>query len=178
MIAVPSPIISDPIFFEQIVSVTTIPKYYEMDLTSSFRDIIKAIEDYSMNTPVTALKNKISELSQLSSNWDGYDASAIPEKVIANCYKFIDTLIGEEGRLFLSPDDITPTSYGSLVFDMKSPNGLVSLEIGKTKIGFFTEYTDYEDFESEGEETDFRSIPTYLNKAIEILYGRKYRNAC
>jgi hypothetical protein len=179
MIAVlPSYAIPDQSFFEQFVSVTVPHTDMYADNTESFSKMIRLIEDFSMNTPVTAVKNKLSELSQLTYNWDGYGASAIPERVIKNSYKFIDTLFSEDCALYLSPEDITPTPYGSIVMDLTSVYGLVSLEIGKTQIGFFTEYEDGENFDSDGEDTDFRSIPDALKKAIDLLYGREIRSAC
>lgn len=150
---------------EKVVSVTNQDTLFDANLF-----ILQAMEDYSMVTPHTAIRNKISEIGELSDDWDGFDANAVPKLVLKNTFKFIDTLC-DNGVFEINPDDITPTPYGSIVIDLTSPKGLVSLEIGQSEIGFFTEFIDEKDFESEGEETDFRFIPKGLQEALDVLYG-------
>ena len=134
---------------------------------------ISLLKNYAMTSPKTALKNRISELDNLSDNWDGYDAIAPFKDVVKNSFKFIDCIL-DEGYL-LNEDDITPTPYGSIVLDFKTEAGIVSVEIGKSQIGFFTEFTNHIDYSSDGIETNFKQIPDALKSALELLYKRQER---
>lgn len=82
--------------------------------------------------------NKVNDLKNLPDNWDGYNAVSPDIKVIFNSLKFIkflpDVLIDE-----LNISNITPTPYGTIVFDWKSGEDEISVEIGETDIGFFSE---------------------------------------
>ena len=126
-----------------------------------------------MTNPMTAVKNRISEIDNLSDNWDGYGAIAPSQKVIKNSFKFIDTL-RKAGVDSIDPEDIYPMTYGSVVIEISNANGLVSIEIGYKSIGFFTDFEENENIYSEGVETDFRSVPEDLQQALAILrYGEK-----
>lgn len=130
------------------------------------------IQKFAMSNPLIANKNRISEISNLNDNWDGYGAVAPDKEVVNNSFRFLDTLAKLDVNNIAS-DDIYPMPYGSIVMELNSPNGMVSIEIGKHKIGFFTEFSQNEDFSSGGEDTDFRSVPGTLREAIRILrYGR------
>lgn len=120
----------------------------------------------SMSNPLTACKNRISEISKLTDGWDGYAAAAPEREVVNNSYRFLDALAGI-GVDDIDPDEIYPMPYGSIVMELYGRGGMVSMEIGRHKIGFFTECIDSSDEVcSEGEETDFKSVPEQLQKAI------------
>lgn len=139
-----------------------------LDMTlSSFDTMVRL----SMTNPMTAVKNRISEIDHLSDNWDGYDAIAPSQLVIKNSFKFIDSLV-KAGIDNIEPDDIYPMTYGSVVIELNNGNGMISIEIGQHSIGFFTDFVRHENIYSEGEETDFRSIPEDLRQALKVLrYG-------
>ncbi len=122
----------------------------------------------AMTSQIATIKNKISEVAELKDNWDGYGAVKIPKETIKNAFKFIDAF-SKEGYTVEFETEVTPTPYGSIVLDFSTINGLVSLEIGKTKIGFFTEFEYQDDFSLDATETDFRTIPEELLRAFEIL---------
>ena len=92
-------------------------------------------------------------------------ASGYPMKegVVNNSYRFVNALVGF--GIIPEADEISYTAYGNVVMDLEMPRGLVSIEIGQHKIGFFTEFENGEDYASDGIETDFKSVPEYL-KAI------------
>lgn len=131
------------------------------------------LTDYAMTSQRTALKNRISELDNLCDNWDMYDAVAPSKEVIKNAYKLLDIVIND-GYAAIKAEDIVPTPYGSIVMDFTNERGLVSVEVGKTEIGFFTEFIEGNDFASDGIETDFRSIPDVLKKVFDILYDEQW----
>lgn len=129
------------------------------------------VKKLAMSSPLTANKNRVSELSRLENNWDGYGAVSPDRNVIKNSFRFLDVL-AKEGIVDIEPDDIYPMPYGSVVIELVRKEGLISIEVGKHKLGFFTEYKSQKDMSSSGEGSDFRSIPETLRKAIRILeYG-------
>lgn len=127
-----------------------------------------ALLDLSMTNEKTAAKNRITEISRLTDNWDGNEATAPEIQVIKNSYKMIDALF-KIGVDRIDSDDIYPMPYGSVVIEINNKKGLVSVEVGRQSIGFFTDYAEHENFFSNGEDTDFRSIPEDLQKALKIL---------
>ncbi len=108
-----------------------------------------------------SIKNKICGISQLNDNWDGYGAAVPSETVVKNTYKFIDAA-HSLGYCPLSADDVTPTTYGTIVLDYSSETGLVSVEIGESKIGFFTDFIHGKNHYSNGIPTNFRIVPSRI----------------
>lgn len=139
------------------------------DEISNDKKTFVMLTDYAMTADKTALKNRISEIENLSDNWDMYGAIAPSKEVIKNAYKFSDSVINDNYLSIIKKEDIVPTPYGSIVMDFTSERGLVSVEIGKTEIGFFTEFVDGNDFASDGIRTDFRSIPEALKNVFNDL---------
>lgn len=138
------------------------------------RDIFICLADNAITSQNTALKNRISEIDNLQNNWDGYGAIVPSGVVIKNAFKFIDCIL-TEGLNAITKDDIVPTPYGSIVFDFNTDKRLVSVEIGSDQIGFFTEFVSQNDFVSDGINTDFRTIPESLRKALNNLYDEQGR---
>lgn len=93
-------------------------------------------------------------------------ASGFPMKdgVVNNSYRFVNALLGF--GIIPDVDEISYTAYGNIVIDLENPRGLVSIEIGQHKIGFFTEFEDGEDYASDGIDTDFKTIPDYLKSVL------------
>lgn len=138
-------------------------------------DTFRLITDNSMTSQKTIIKNKVSEIDNLNDNWDGYNAIAPLKEVVKNTFKFIDSLF-LEGYEDIDKDNITPTPYGSIVLDFKSDIGLVSIEIGKTQLGYFTEFINCDDCSSEGIDTDFKTIPDEIKELLNKLYERGKNN--
>lgn len=156
---------------ERIECVASVIRKESMNFLDSTLSSFDTMVRLSMTNPMTAVKNRISEIDHLSDNWDGYAAKAPSQKVIKNSFKFIDALL-KEGIDNIEPDDIYPMTYGSVIIELNNGKGMVSIEIGQHSIGFFTDFVRHENIYSEGEETDFRSIPEDLQQALAVLrYG-------
>lgn len=117
------------------------------------------------------LERTLTQFAALEEDWDGYGASVIEARVIANANNFLTTLLREFPNLQITGEDLSPTPYGSIVVDIEvTGKGLVSVEIGKEHIGYFTKYKGgKEDIISEIESSDFLSLSPLLRKAIENL---------
>ena len=142
-------------------------------MTITYETICKNL----MISPITTLKNRISEISHLDYNWNR-DGSVVPsEQVIKNAFKFMDCILILGYANYVKPEDIVPTPYGTIDVDFETGQGLVSVEIGKDQIGFFTEYVGKEDVLSDGIKTDFRTIPEILQQALFNLEEQQDANA-
>lgn len=132
---------------------------------------------YSMTSPITALKNRVSEISMLTDGWDGYGAVIPSNDVINNAFRFLDSIISNGFEGLLKSDDIIPTPYGTIGMDFESEVGLVSVEIGRTQLGFFTQYNTGQNIISEGIQTNFKTLPDELVTAISVILENEYANA-
>lgn len=141
-----------PIAIEQIISTSFIKR---PDFVCSFGIILQQLA----TAHIPSIKNRVSLLSSLENNWDGYGATKVSEVVLKNTYKFIDAVCKTSFYLYLTDENILLTPYGSIILDFKSNNGMVSVEIGSEKIGFFTDFNSNDDVYSDGILSDFRSIP-------------------
>lgn len=126
------------------------------------------LKDYMATSSRTAVKNKVSLISMLDDNWDGFGAVKPCNEVISNTYKALDAFC-EYGYCLQTDEDVYPTPYGSIVLDYKSYAGLLSVEIGKTKLGFFTDFVNGDNMCSAGIDTSFREVPEQLKKALACL---------
>ncbi len=66
-------------------------------------------------------------------------------------------------------DDITITLHGTIVVDWNISNDLVSIEIGKRQIGFFTQFETKENILEKGEAFDGKKIPHSLEKVFSAF---------
>ena len=142
----------------------------------NFQSIANLIEPvYSLSAG--RFLNRINLFGKLTENWDGHGASALNPQTLANARKFIIESIATEDILLenLELDNITPTSYGTIVFDWEIDKNIVSVEIGDTKIGFFTDFVDDGDnIISEGDFFNGRKLPENLKKAFRTLFDEIY----
>ncbi len=116
-----------------------------------------------------SLKERINVFKNFKENWDGYNGVQPSSKVIYNSIKFIDCL-SSPMLSKLNENYITPTPYGTIVIDFKESNNVVSVEIGETKIGFFTELEDYDNTIIENKNFNENIFPKELIKAFKQLY--------
>lgn len=130
-----------------------------------FDSRIKPVEENlastsSINKDIIAnvLLMEIEELGRLSDNWDGYGASAPIPTILDNAERFVKNLI-TQGLQLPNEDSMYATPYGTIVIDIQNERGIVSIEIGNEKLGFFTDYHSGENYGSEGITTDFEHIP-------------------
>lgn len=112
--------------------------------------------------------NKIHEISMLPNNWDGYNSSNVDKIVCDNASYFIQ-IIDDKIISTLSSDDITPTPYGTITFDFINDRSMVSVEVGNSKIGFFSSFSEVKDTVFDVEQAKKHGIPSELKKAFEML---------
>ena len=86
--------------------------------------------------------DRLSNISNLKNNWDGYCACQLDKIVLGNAAKFAKKV--EESGLskFLDEDNITPTHYGIIDADLVGDNGVILVEIGKVSIAYFVDFKD------------------------------------
>ena len=86
----------------------------------------------------------------------------VPSREISNnAVGFLDAL---EKRHIQCPkrDDVMPSPFGTVIVDFETKRGLVSVEVGRTKIGYFTDFEDGINEESDGIITNFKDVPIQL----------------
>lgn len=115
-----------------------------------------------------SVKNKISAFLMLEENWDGYGATRLSECVAKNAFKFLDAA-RSCGYCPSTDDDVTLTPYGTIVIDYSSEAGLVSVEIGLKKIGYFTDFENGVNHYSKGIVTSFRTVPQRIKDNLSRL---------
>lgn len=134
--------------------------------------------NYNSEDNIKKCWTRIDEIEHLAENWDGYGASAPIKVVCDNARTFLQTLLNSN-CLIPHFEDISPTPYGSIVFDVypdKEDKDLVSIEIGSYSSGFFTDYQHGINSGSDGYKTDFKSIPYFLNEHINLNYIKMNKN--
>ena len=69
-------------------------------------------------------------------------------------------------RIPVDSDDVVLTPYGTVDMDLHTRRGLVSVEIGNSQIGYFTEFEVGGDFSSDGINTTFKEVPAELQDVL------------
>lgn len=112
---------------------------------------------------------KIAELSELEKNWDSYDGIPISKQIIDNTMEFLEKLPNYFTKE-LKADNITATPHGTIVLDFWNDSAeLISIEVGSTKIGYFTELVDpLRSFV--GEDFEVNQIPLELIQLFRDIY--------
>jgi hypothetical protein len=112
---------------------------------------------------------KIKSFQSLDNNWDGYGAAVPDSRVVSNSIAFLNSL-PQSIVSDINKDNLVPTPYGTVVIDLAFNKELVSIEIGETKIGFFSEFEDGNDIKLEGTLFNQDNLPLELLQAIKRLY--------
>lgn len=103
---------------------------------------------------------------------DGGIAEGPSDKVIENSINFVKGLPTYYQRM-IDPDDcITATGHGTIVFDWYYKKNFVSVEIGTTLLGWFSDLPDGSNPSSDGvliQETP----PTQIIKCLDLVYDRR-----
>jgi len=119
--------------------------------------------------PDLEILKRLNSISQLRQNWDGYNAVAPEYSVIHNSLAFLRNLPAPI-KYGLRQDDLTPTPYGTIVFDFICDSETVSVEIGEKLIGFYTEFINGNDISLESKFYNQDAIPPELMEVFERLY--------
>lgn len=130
---------------------------------------------YKLSNPVTYNKRDVIvhncyKLTEIENDWDGFSAVAPYNECVNNCIKFINKLPSEIiDELIVG--DITPTNYGTVTLNLSNKfNEIVSIEFGKTKIGFYSRFNDETNYQIDEIRFNNYSLPSKLTSAISKLY--------
>lgn len=84
----------------------------------------------------------LNQIQRIQENWDGYGAKAPVQATIENAIRLLKYLPNEYQKM-LNTDELSITPYGTVTMDWaKNENSYISIEIGSTKIGFFSKTLD------------------------------------
>ena len=132
----------------------------DVELSSAFMSIPKSNDQWFDN----ALEG-MERVASLPDNWDGYGASRVSEGVLANANTFLSNLnclvAGNWNSL-----EITASPYGTVICDFMTKNGLVSVELSESKIGYFTDFVDGQNFATDGIDFIGNAIPQTLQDLL------------
>lgn len=101
---------------------------------------------------------------------DGFSGTSPSKECQDNAIKFISALPKYYQEILKPSVHITPQPNGAITIDWYYMKQFVSVEIGDSKIGFFTDFNDGINPEGNG---DFESIRDVVVAALNKLYNRK-----
>lgn len=127
--------------------------------------IIQESASISEESPYQRMSRFVKNLSTLPEKMVGLDFVVPSENIVDNAVLFLSAM-ERAGLNCPEMGSVLPSVFGTIIIDYQVERGLVSLEIGNTKIGFFTYYEDGINEESDGILTDFSSIPSPLLKHL------------
>jgi len=108
----------------------------------------------------------INLFKNIPENWDGFGAKSPNQIVIDNTINFIK-LIPSEYQEMLNIDNVIISPYGTIIIDLLNNDYFISIEIGMSKIGFFSETPDGENPYEQNIELKTNEIP---HQIISTLY--------
>ena len=130
---------------------------------------------HKFNVPVEL--NPVSEkilflegLKKIEPNWDGYNAKTPEEQTVDNAILFIQLLpVDRQKALFT--DELNLTPYGTVTLEWKAKGvNFLSIEIGKSKIGYLSETEDGENPFKESIDFDNHQIPEDVLRVFEKVF--------
>lgn len=156
--------------------------YYD---TSSFSVIDERLSQYSNRLipighylkpiELNPLDDKLYYLNQfnnISDNWDGYGAKAPHQNAIKNAIGFLKILPSGYQKL-LNIEEVNITPYGTIVMEwFKDDNNYISIEIGSSKIGFFSETPDGENPLAHSLEFTQNEVPHQILPTFKKVYSK------
>ena len=74
----------------------------------------------------------------------------------------IASLLEKDNLAFPAVEDIQVMPYGTIVMDISVPKGIVSVEIGASMLGYFTDFEDGENYGTEGVPFSEKVLPKDL----------------
>jgi len=129
---------------------------------------LKPVELSPLNDKLTYLN----QFSKVQNNWDGYGAKTPNENAIKNAMNFLRLLpAGYQKMLNLEEVNITP--YGTIVMEWyKDEKHFISIEIGNSKIGFFSETPDGENPLEQSIEFTSNEVPHQVIPVFTKVFSR------
>ncbi len=131
-------------------------------------------EDFELYYPVkfdmlSILVNQIEKFHNFSKEQWEYSGYKMPEGVtFDNTIGFLSSI--PEAYLFnLNPENIEPTPYGTFVLEFSNNQNLISVEIGKNKLGYFNKLLGQVISSSDGINFDADNLPKEIMDAFEKM---------
>ncbi|MGV3684384.1 MAG: hypothetical protein ACO1NS_02075 [Daejeonella sp.] len=117
--------------------------------------------------PLSPLTWKVDQFNAIKlEKWDDADYLK-PVPATFNNVKGFLVSVGSELLLHLRPEDLDITSYGTFTLDFYFGKDLISIEIGKDKIGYYSKSDKLQSSVLTGVYFDGDSIPTEISSAFE-----------
>lgn len=107
----------------------------------------------------------INNIEKLKFNWDGDGAEAPNKDAMENARHLIMKLSPQDIS-HLDVNDIYPSTYGSIIMDFEMERGVVSVELGDKTLGFYTDFSEGDNYAAEGISTEFEYVPEILQKYL------------
>ena len=132
-------------------------------------------DDLAQTIPIqfsnkTALFNQLEALSHLEDGWDGFDGIPPYSEAISNASKFLSR-VPLDFIEKIALEDIYPTNHGTVVIDLINQNNeKVSIEFGRTKIGFYTDFQSEHNYRLDSVSYNYNNLPPDLLSAVTELY--------
>lgn len=105
-------------------------------------------------------------------NDDGGFAERPTPAVIENSINFVKSLPGYYQRMIDPEDCITATGHGTVTIDWYYRKHFISVEIGNTKIGWFSDLPDGSNSSSDGISISDKTPPEIVS-ALNKIYSRR-----
>ncbi len=136
-------------------------------------DIVNGNDNYvcfESNKLNENISKRISEISSLKVNWDGYGGSA-PSK---NTIELVNSFLIELPQKYIDLihfEDIVPTSHGTVRIEWEKEGYFVSIEIGENGSGYYSELLHGEEPYNDNLESVTNPVPYEFLEALEKLYN-------
>lgn len=151
----------------KIYAESNVPEIEQRDIQKTMGDIQESqdpiIDDSAVSeeSPYNLIKSFVKNLTTLPKDLPGLDFVVPSKEITDNTLHFLNAM-EDAGLPCPEMGSVMPSVFGTFVIDAMVERGLVSIEIGRTKVGFFTDYEDGINEESDGIVTNFETIPEVL----------------
>lgn len=155
-------------FKSPVINDITIEQTSDVELVYDCIEYSKPIVHYSKG----GLVSHIETFTNLGSNWNGPNTEPPSLQTIINTIDLVQNIQTELLNSFLTEEDITPTSHGTIALEFENRKGdIVNIEIGDK---FYSVYSDIKDYsrniEFENHNYLLNFIPQQVVSAIKALY--------
>jgi len=114
----------------------------------------------------------MNQFKKVGDNWDGYGAKAPSEMAIKNAISFLKLLPAGYQKM-LNLDEVNITPYGTVVMEWyKDENHFLSIEVGNSKIGFFSETPDGENPLEQSIQFISNEVPQQVIPVFKKIFSR------
>jgi hypothetical protein len=136
--------------------------------TDLFRGDLNITDEFVNNSELKKIINQINSFNDLSNEWAGDSTVKPSQKVIDNAIIFLFNL-GRYNKK-IKAEDITPTPYGTITMNWYNGDKELSIEIGNTSIGFFSELPEYNNPIGDNITFDTQLTPNEILQMFKKIY--------